>query len=300
MRRKQTELEATLAFAIAFMEKHDFNQANVILLKCLTISQEERGNDSHQTIGIKEKIGVCFYRLNNYVAALSYLRPVYLFRQTQRQISDLQLLYAAKYLGLSLTDAGHHEEAIPILSSALDSCVSIHGANSNSALLLKSRLSTSLKSTRNWQQLVDLHQTTDEKVDDEPKHLLKLRLAILRNIAAGYSKLDGADHALRLIFNVLKLTKERLGVKRVEFLDDLRFASIIMMQLRRHDEAEDLLQKAIELSDNVFGPNSKYRTMVMRELELRRETVARRLEHEKMMAEHEAARAAKAATIETA
>lgn len=281
----EKELNATLAFAYDFMDRREFPQAIKALLKCLSWSKTLYGEGSALVLGIERRLGDCYYRMQSYPEAVEHLKPVYERRLRYKSTMPERVVTVATNYGVSLASLGRHNEAIPVLTIALELCSAHYGADSNPAWYMRNRLSISLRAAEQWQLLIAFHQTLNHKIDLNEGNNRQFMLTILRNIAAGYYRTGAAEEALKLLFQALQMTKEHSSLASSEALDDLEFAARVLLKLWRHDEATMLLEKAVELSGSMYGDQSGRCKTLLLQLDAVNKTIARRRAHQARVAE---------------
>jgi tetratricopeptide (TPR) repeat protein len=292
----QVELDSSMAFARAFMEQGEWSSAKDALIKCLPLSRSLHGNNAATTMAICEKVGVCLSRMNLFVEAISYLRPAYEYHIGRTYKTPEPVLFVARSLGFALVGAGRHEEAIPIMYYAIETSQALHGPKAPGLWFLRSKLSISLRSTRKWQDLIALHQTVSDQTGTVTGGRTQQAVQImLRNVSFAHAKVGAHDVALQLIFQALILGKNRTGLRDVDSIDDLCHCANILQKLKRHEEAEAALQKALELTQPVFGPNDGYRNKIAGKIRALHEDIERARKHEELLAHHAAQKASRLA-----
>lgn len=266
------------------MERRDYRQSVFVLLECLSWSRANKGDDSWVTMAVNKKLGLSLLRLNKFKKALVYLRPVYEFRR-HHPLQPKAIVHVAKPLGLSLAGAGLHSEAIEVLSGALKTSIALYGTDSSTIWFLRSKLSNSLRAEKDWQSLIELHQTLEERIDFSRCNTRLFVLDLMRNIACAYFKIGAHDKAIELNTQALNIRCAHGNLMTSETLIDMEFAARVLLKMRRHDEATDVLEKSIELSRSITSVRERLQNRLLEKLEETRKVIARRRAHDARVAE---------------
>lgn len=211
---------------------------------------QARGNAADIAL-YTQNLAVCYDDLGNYLKADSlYNKALNIARKSMGKNHPKFRYYEKNYASM-LMDVGNWSAADSIFSSQLDYWEQHPYRN-----LEYIAYANFFEQTGQYERGFSYAQRAEDALDETMQRSLSMS-HILSAQAHCLHGMGHIDKALKRIDAILDLLRELVGDKHPAYASHLSHAGKLLIQLQRHEEAEDYLQEALAIREGIYGVKSR-------------------------------------------